>query len=162
MLTPQLETVQHAIRSRYAPGFAWVLNEASPWTPLRKPLAQATVALASTCGLYRLDTQLPFDAWNGWGDPSFREIHIDTPPERLRIAHTHYEQRHVSEDPNVALPIDPLQRLAAEGVIGHLHPWAYSFTGFLPEPGQLLAETAPSVAERLRAAEVDAAVLTPC
>lgn len=162
MLTPQLERAQQAIRSRHAPGFTWVFNETSPWTPLRKPLAQATVALASTCGLYRADTQLPFSAWNDWGDPSFREIHVDTPPERLRIAHTHYEHTHVAADPDVALPIGHLHRLADEGVIGQLHPWAYSFTGFLPEAGQLLAETAPLVAERLRTEGVEAALLTPC
>lgn len=162
MLTPQLERAQQAIRGRHAPGFTWILNETGPWTPLRKPLAQTTVALASTCGLYRADTQLPFGAWNDWGDPSFREIHTDTPTERLRIAHTHYEHTHVAADPGVALPIEHLHRLAAEGIIGQLHPWAYSFMGFLPEAGQLLAETAPLVAERLRTEGVEAALLTPC
>lgn len=162
MLTPQLENAQQTIRNRHAPGFTWVLNETSPWTPLRKPLSQATVALTTTCGLYRVDTQLPFNAWNDWGDPSFREIHIDTPPERLRIAHSHFEHRYLAADLNVALPIEHLHRLADEGIIARLHPWAYSFMGFLPDAGQLLAETAPTVAERLRTEGVDAAILTPC
>jgi hypothetical protein len=52
--------------------------------------------------------------------------------------------------------------LAQQGIIGRLHPWTYSFMGYLPEPRQLIAETAPEVARRLQAEGVDAALLTPC
>jgi hypothetical protein len=120
------------------------------------------VALVSTCGLYRLDVQLPFDAWNDLGDPSYREIHVDTPRQRLRIAHSHYDHTQLSEDLNVALPLDHFTRLVEESVVGRLYPWLYSFMGYLPQPDQLLAETAPAVARRFKSDGVDAVFLTPC
>ncbi len=162
MLTSKLEAVQARIRERWYPGFTWMLNSETPWTPLARSLGEATIALVSTCGMYRQDTQTPFDAWNDLGDPGFREIHVDTPADRLVIAHTHYNHQYVAADGSVALPIAHFNQLVAEGVVGRLHPWAYSFMGYLPEPRQLVAETAPQVARRLRAERVDAAFLTPC
>jgi D-proline reductase (dithiol) PrdB len=162
MLTSKLEAAQKALQRWHDPHFAWVINTAAPWTPLASSLSQSTVALVTTCGLYRLDTQLPFNAWHDLGDPSFRELHIDTPPDRLRIAHFHYDHAQIAADLNVALPITHFRQLTAEGVIGRLYPWTYSFMGYLPEPRQLIAENAPTVARRLRLDGVDAAFLTPC
>jgi D-proline reductase (dithiol) PrdB len=162
MLTSKLEAAQKRIQRSNDPNFAWVLHGAGPWSPMTVPLAHSTVALVSTCGLYRVDTQAPFDAWNDLGDPSFREIHVDTPRDRLRIAHSHYDHTQLAADLNVALPLDHLRRLTEEGVVGRLYPWMYSFMGYLPEPRQLVAETAPVVARRLVADSVDAVLLTPC
>ncbi len=162
MLTSKLESAQKSIQRRYDPHFAWVLNETAPWAALAKPLAQSTVALLSTCGLYRLDTQLPFDAWHDLGDPSFREIHVDTPVDRLRIAHSHYDNARVAPDIHVALPIAHFRQLVSEGAVGRLHPWLYSFMGYLPQTRQMTAEHAPMVARRLKDEGVDAAFLTPC
>ncbi len=162
MVTAKLEAVPTQIRARWYPGFAWVQNDAAPWTPLARPLAESTVALVSTCGLYRADVHVPFDAHNDLGDPSFREIHVDTPPDRLWIAHAHYDHQHVAQDSNVALPIAHFQQLAATGVIGQLYPWTYSFMGYLPETKQLTNKTAPKMAHRLAADGVHAAFLTPC
>lgn len=162
MLTSKLEAAQLSIQRRWDPHFRWVINDAVPWTPLAKPLSESTLALVSSCGLYRADAHVPFDAWNDLGDPSFREIHIDTPRDRLRIAHTHYNHQYLAADLNVALPIDHFRRLVEAGTIGRLAAWAYSFMGYLPEPRQLLAESAPAVARRMHADGVDAAFLTPC
>ncbi|MGQ9839449.1 MAG: glycine/sarcosine/betaine reductase selenoprotein B family protein [Anaerolineae bacterium] len=162
MLSSKLQAAQERFRQRIYPHFAWVINETAPWTPVTKPLAQSCIALLSTCGLYRADTQLPFDAWNVLGDPSFREIHVDTPADRLCIAHTHYDHKPVAADVEVSLPIKHFRHLAEAGVIGRLHPWAYSFMGYLPEPRQLITETAPQVARRLLNEGVDAAFLTSC
>lgn len=162
MLTSKLESAQKGIQRRYDPNFAWIINDSAPWAPIIKSLAQSTVALVSTCGLYRLDTQLPFDAWNDLGDPSYREIHVDTPRQRLRIAHSHYDHTQVSGDLNVALPLDHFMRLVEEGAVGRLYPWMYSFMGYQTQPGQLLADTAPTVARRFKSDGVDAVFLTPC
>ncbi len=162
MLTAKLEAAQTRIRERWYPHFAWLINQDTPWTPMTRPLTEVTVALVSTCGLYCLDSQLPFDAWNDAGDPSFREIHIDTPADRLRIAHTHYDHQQVAADPNVALPITHFRQLVAEGFVGRLHAWTYSFMGYLPESFQLVRKTAPEVARRLVREGVHAVFLTPC
>lgn len=162
MLTSKLEAAQARIRERSYPHFAWLINKEIPWTALTRPLHDATVALVSTCGLFCLDSQLPFDAWNDAGDPSFREIHLDTPVDRLAIAHSHYDHEQVAADLNVALPVARFRLLVEEGVIGRLYPWAYSFMGYLPEAFQLIHKTAPEVARRLAANGVHAALLTPC
>ena len=162
MLTPKLEASQARIRERWYPHFAWAINETTPWTPPRVPVAEATVALISTCGLYSSETQLPFDAWNDAGDPSFREIHLDTPVDRLRISHSHYDHSQVAADISVAWPYSHFQELVEQRVVGALHPWSYQFMGYLPEPFQLIHKTAPRVAQRLVASGVTAAFLTPC
>jgi D-proline reductase (dithiol) PrdB len=162
MLSTKLQAAQARIRTQWYPHFTWQLHDSAPWSPLSRPLRGATVALLSTCGLYRYDQQLPFAAWNPLGDPAFREIHIDTPVDRLHIAHTHYEREHAETDINVVLPILHFQQLAAQGIIGRLYPWTYSFMGYLPEPAALIADTAPQVARRLAADGVHAAFLTPC
>ncbi len=162
MLTSKLEALQARIRERRYPHFSWLINRETPWTAPSRPLNESTVALISTCGLYCLDTQLPFDAWNDTGDPSFREIHIDTPVDRLRIAHSHYDHQQVAADINVALPVAHFRQLVGEHVLGRLHPWAYSFMGYLPEAFQLINKIAPQAAKRLAADGVHAAFLTPC
>ena len=162
MLTSKLQAAQTRIRERWYPHFAWQINQDTPWTAATRPLHQSTIALVSTCGLYCQDTQLPFDAWNDAGDPSFREIHLDTPVDRLAVAHSHYDHDQVMADLNVVLPVVRFRRLIEEGVVGRLHPWAYSFMGYLPESFQLVNKTAPQVARRLAAGGVHAAFLTPC
>lgn len=162
MLTSKLEAAQKRIQRSNDPNFAWVIHDASPWSLPKRPLEESTLALISTCGLYRQDTQAPFDAWNDLGDPSFREIHVDTPRDRLRIAHSHYDHTQLAADLNVALPVDCLVRLVEQGALGRLYPWMYSFMGYLPQTHQLVSETAPAVARRLAADGVDAVFLTPC
>ena len=162
MLTSKLEAAQQNIRKHWSPHFTWGVHAVAPWAQLAKPLAEATVALVTTCGVYRTDTDVPFAAWHDLGDATFRVLHVDTPPDRLHIAHAHYDHEHIAADLNVALPVDRFDRLVAEGAVGRLYPWLYSFMGFLPEPHQLIAEMAPQVARRLRTDGVDAAFLTPC
>ncbi len=162
MLTSKLEAAQTRLRERSYPHFAWLINKEIPWTAPTRPLRESSVALLSTCGLYCLDSQVPFDAWNDAGDPSFREIHIDTPVDRLAISHSHYDHEQVRSDLNVALPLARFRQLVEEGVVGTLHPWAYSFMGYLPEAFQLIRKTAPQVAKRLAGSGVHAAFLTPC
>ena len=108
MLTAKLEAFQERIRERWYPHFTWLVNTEIPWTALPRPLSDSTVALVSTCGLYCLDSQLPFDAWNDAGDPSFREIHADTPADRLRISHSHYEHAQVGCGPERSTAHSPL------------------------------------------------------
>jgi hypothetical protein len=90
VLTSGLEAAQLCTRDRWHPHFARVINHETPWAPPRAALSEATVTLVSACGLHSAETQLPFDVWNDAGDPSFREIHLDTPADRLRISHSRY------------------------------------------------------------------------
>jgi D-proline reductase (dithiol) PrdB len=55
-------------------------------TPLRRPLAECTVAVITTAGL-SLPDQLPFDTTNKMGDSSFREFPGDISPQQLEMNH---------------------------------------------------------------------------
>jgi D-proline reductase (dithiol) PrdB len=160
--TESLQRTYNATREKWDPNFEWVVNESAPWAPLRQPLAKTALALVSTCGVYRQEMDCPFDAANYYGDPSFKEIPIDTLTSALDFVHTHYNHEHVSQDPNVAFPLDRLRGMETEGLIGRFVNPAISFTGFLPEPRQLIIETAPTAAQRLLAAGTQAALLVPC
>jgi NAD(P)-dependent dehydrogenase (short-subunit alcohol dehydrogenase family) len=51
--------------------------------------------------------------------------------------------------------------LAGEGVIGRPAPTHYSVMGYILEPKELVENTAPAIADRMRAERIDAAVLAP-
>lgn len=133
-----------------------------PWTPLRKPLPECTVAVVTTAGVHLKDDQ-PFDMQDKEGDPSYRVIPHGTPRDRLCITHDYYDHRDADKDLNIVLPLDRLQELAVEGVIGRSAPFHYSFMGHIDgrHVSHLLTVTAPEVAQRLQAEQVDAVLLTP-
>lgn len=160
--TEALQRTHNNVREKWDPHFEWVVNESAPWTPFRQPLTQTTLALVGTCGAYRRGVDRPFDAANYYGDPSFKEIPCATPPKALDFAHTHYDRAHVTQDANVGFPLSHLRALEAEGLIGRFVDPAISFSGFLPQPRQLMRETAPAAAKRLLAVGAQAALLVPC
>jgi D-proline reductase (dithiol) PrdB len=147
---------------------AWAGRQESgtvPFTPLRKPLSECTVALLTSAGVARNDDR-PFDQegerrnpW--WGDPSFRLIPLGTTENQIRIYHLHINPRFGEADLDVVLPMRRLTELAAEGVVGRPAATHYSTMGYILDPKVLVEETAPAIAERMRAEGVDAAALVP-
>jgi D-proline reductase (dithiol) PrdB len=133
-----------------------------PCTPLRVPLAQARVALVTTAGL-RTPEQSDFDFSNKKGDSTFREIPNDIAVTTLVESHRSYSFDHsgIQADANLAFPLDRMRELLARGVIGELNHRHFSFMGSIVGPHNLMTETAPQVAEMLRADGVDVALLTP-
>jgi len=136
-----------------------------PFTPLTKPLSDCTVALVSTAGIARNDDR-PFDQaherrdpW--WGDPSYRVILLGTTESDARIYHLHIDPRFGQADLDVVLPMRRLTELAHEGVVQRAAPRHYSIMGYILESHVLVNETAPAIAERMRADNVDAAALVP-
>ena len=133
-----------------------------PWVPLAKPLSACTVALVTTAGVHRHGDE-PFDMADQDGDASYRIIPRHTPRDRLRITHDYYDHRDADMDVNIVLPLERLQELADDHLIGDVAPCHYSFMGHIDgrHVPRLLTETAPEVARRLRREGVDAVVLTP-
>jgi len=160
--TEALQRTYNKVRESWDPHFEWVVNDTTSWTPLNQPLNQIALALVGTCGAYRREIDCPFDATNYYGDPSFKEIPRNTAPSDLSFAHTHYDRAHVGQDPNVGFPLTYLSDLQAEGIIGRFVDPAISFSGYLPQPQQLVRETAPAAAKRLVDAGAQAALLVPC
>jgi D-proline reductase (dithiol) PrdB len=159
--TEALQRSYNLIREKWDPHFEWVVNDSAPWTPLPRTLAQTALALVSTCGAYRRGVDCPFDATNYYGDPSFKEIPGDTPPAALDFAHAHYDRTHVTQDANIGFPLTHLRALEAEGSLRRFVDPAISFSGYLPQPRQLLKETAPAAARRLLEVDAQAALLVP-
>ena len=136
-----------------------------PFTPLARPLRECTIALVSTAGIARTDDQ-PFDQererrdpW--WGDPSFRVIPLGTTEQDVRLYHMHIDPRFGQADLDVVLPMRRLMELSREGIVGRPAPRHYSLMGYILEPTVLVEETAPAIAEQLRADQVDAVALVP-
>jgi hypothetical protein len=136
-----------------------------PWTPLPRPLSEATVALVSTAGLSML-ADPPFDAegerqnpW--WGDPSYRVIPRTATEADIVASHLHIETAYLRQDLDVVLPLRRLAEAEAEGRIGRVAPSHYSFMGYLLDPTEFLERSMPAMIERMRAEEVDAAVFVP-
>jgi len=136
-----------------------------PFSPLAKPLRECTVALISTAGVARNDDR-PFDQdserrdpW--WGDPSFRVIPLGTTEKDVKLYHMHIDPRFGEADLDVVLPMRRLTELAHEGLVGRPAPTHYSMMGYILEPAELVERTAPAIAERIRAEQVDVAALFP-
>jgi D-proline reductase (dithiol) PrdB len=147
---------------------AWAGREVPgtiPFTPLSKPLSECTVALVSTAAIARNDDR-PFDQererrdpW--WGDPSFRVIPLGTTEGDVRLYHLHIDPRFGEADLDVVLPMRRLAELAHARVIGRAAPRHYSIMGYILEPATLVDETAPAIADHMRADGVDVVALVP-
>ena len=132
--------------------------EACPYTPLRVPLNECSVALITTAGFF-LDGQAPF----GNGDCSYREIPNSIQTQALINGHKSaaYDERGLETDPNLAFPLDRFRELETEGKIGSLNHRHFSFMGSITKPKPLIEKTAPEVGKMLKADDVDVAFLTP-
>ena len=140
--------------------FLWSPNKNAAWTALRKPLSECRVALVTTGGVH-LKTQQAFDVASDWGDWSFREIPSAVNPGELLISDVHYDHSGPDMDINCLLPLSHLIRFADEGFIGSVAETHYGFMGFVMDPKGLVAESAPEVAHRLLADNVDVVFMTP-
>lgn len=129
---------------------------------LEKPLNAARVALVTTAGLHAPE-QAGFDSSLKGGDASFREIPNAVTTSTLIEGHKSdaFDHSGVEADRNLAFPLDRFRELVARGAIGSLNHRHFSFMGSILKPKRLIEETAPQVAERLRADGVDVAFLTP-
>ena len=142
-------------------------EDAEVWTPFPKRLAESTVALLTSAGLYVEASQEPFDmdgerADPGWGDPSWRAIPRDTSQGALGMAHLHVNNADTLADHEVSLPLHTLDALVVEGVVGESARTHYSVMGYQRsglEDWQ--SKTSAEIVERLRDEQVDAVLLAP-
>jgi D-proline reductase (dithiol) PrdB len=146
----------------------WISREPAveiPWTPLRRPLQRAKVALVTSAGIALRD-QEAFDQqgerdnpW--WGDPGYRVIPATTDTDQIRCYHLHINTDHPESDLDCALPLRRLRELADSGEIGEPAASHYSFMGYLTDAREFLQTSVPAIIETLRAEEVDVAIFVP-
>ena len=139
-------------------------GEPDVWSEFDVRLADASIALLTSAGLYLADTQPPFDldrqrAEPTWGDPSHRVIPRD--PGSLAMAHLHVNDTDVRADPNVALPLDVLAEFVLQGVVGSSSPQHVSVMGYQGDLAGWRTQTAPSIVELLVGQRTNGVVLAP-
>ena len=136
-----------------------------PWTPLSKPLKEATIALVTSAGI-SLKSDRPFNMERekqepSWGDPSYRELPKGTTEKDIQIHHLHINPKPILQDINVILPLTRMAEFEKEGIVGRLAPTAYSFYGFQLESKEFLSQAIEPISKRMRQEGVDAVFLTP-
>ena len=119
-------------------------------------LSDASVAIVTTAGLHTAD-----DASFGLLDPAFRVL-----PHRatdLRMSHNsqNFDRSGVMIDRNVVYPVDRLDELAADGVVGRVAPAHLSFMGAQQDLSTILLDTGPKAAAFLLEQGTDVVLLTP-
>ena len=131
--------------------------EKTAFTLLRKPLSDARVAIVTSAALHRADQ----DRF-GQTETGFRAL--DRSDRELVMGHwsPNFDQTGFHRDLNVVYPIDRLEELAADGVIGDVAPRHFAFAGNQPDTvSEIRLDTGPACAAELLADEVDVVLLTP-
>jgi len=119
-------------------------------------LAEARVALLSTAGLHRRGDR-PFAV----GESGYRLIAGETTAKDLVMSHisTNFDRTGFQQDFNMVLPLDRLNELAAEGIIGSVAAYHYSFMG-ATDPTRMEGE-ARRLSKLLKKDRVNAVLLVP-
>ena len=147
------------VNERY-PGSMITKPDLVPLARLGQPLAHSRLSFVSTAGVQSTGT-LPFDVVHPVGDYSFRRIPSTAKPADLEIHQLKYPTAGANRDLNVIFPIERLQDLAAEGVIGGLTPDFFSFIGYNMDPERLERTLAEEIAAAVVADGAEAALLAP-
>ena len=127
------------------------------FTRLAKPLSDCRVAIVTSAALRR-----PHDPPFTQGDTSYRAL--DRGDRNLILGHwsPNFDHTGFRIDLNVVYPIDRLEELAVDGIIGDVAPRHFAFAGNQPDTvSELRLDTGPACAVELLADAVDVVLLTP-
>ena len=144
-------------------------EDAPVWTPFEKRLAESRIALLTSAGLYLKRSQPAFDlererAHPEWGDPGWRAIPASAASADIGVAHLHINDEDLLEDPEIALPMRLLARLAstAEGLVGGTVAEHVSVMGYQDRTlRDWQSQTAPEVVAHLQGQGADGLILAP-
>ena len=120
------------------------------------PLRERRVAIVTTSGVHARGDR-PFAV----GATDYRVISGDTPAGELLMSHVsvNFDRSGFQEDFNVVFPLDRLRELVADGEVGSISDFHYSFMGAAPI--RALEPKARELAALLKKDRVDAVLLTP-
>jgi D-proline reductase (dithiol) PrdB len=126
-------------------------------TPLRKPIAESTIGLYASCGLYRLGDPPPART----NDFNYRLIDRDIPVTELGMGHLSGVRVWGEQDLNVVYPRDRMIELEAEGVFKRLAPQAVSLVGSISKYTELVETVVPKILAEYERQGVDLVMLMP-
>jgi D-proline reductase (dithiol) PrdB len=72
-----------------------------------------------------------------------------------------FDHTGIAKDPNLALPLQRLNELLEQGLIGSINHRHASFMGSITAPGRMMRDTAPEIARGLLEDGVDRVLLVP-
>ena len=129
--------------------------QSQPWATGPR-LSNRRVAIISTAGLHRRDDR-PFESITG----DYRVIPGDIEAKDLVMTHisTNFDRTGFQQDWNIVFPLDRLRELAAQGIVGSVADYHYSFMG-AADPAAM-SPSALNLADLLKGDRVDAAFLVP-
>lgn len=127
-----------------------------PWTT-PKPLAESRVAIVTTAALHVVG-----DDGFANDDTSFRVILRERRDLALGHWSPNFDRAGFAADLDVVYPIDRLEELAADGVIGSVAPRHLAFAGNQEDTlTSIRLDSGPRAAALLRDDAVDVVLLTP-
>ncbi|MEW6730881.1 MAG: glycine/sarcosine/betaine reductase selenoprotein B family protein [Acidobacteriota bacterium] len=129
-----------------------------PFTPFERPLNKAIVAMVSSTGVH-MKSQEPFDINDEQGDRSFRVIPANVELSDLMITNSHYNHSDVDSDLNCIFPIETLQGLIKEGLIGGIAEKSIGLMGYSMQMKRIQEDTAPKIATELERSRADAVLM---
>lgn len=147
------------INERY-PGSMITKADFLPLARLSKPISRTRLTFVSSAGIQRKGT-MPFDVVHPVGDFSFRRVPSAARVSDLEIHQIKYPTTGAVKDLNVIFPIERLQELTADGVIGELSPNFFSFIGYQMDPERFERTLAEDIADAVVADGAEAALLCP-
>ncbi len=129
--------------------------DTAPWVD-GPPLSERRVAIVTTAGL-----GLRGDDGFGLGAADYRVIPAETDSGDILMSHisVNFDRTGFQDDVNVVFPIDRLREMAADGEIGSVAEFHYSFMG-ATDPAQLEG-SARALAGMMREDKVNAVLLSP-
>lgn len=134
------------------------LNDATPWTPLAKPLSEATLAVVTTAGLH-LRSDRPFIRY----DRTFRVIPSDAAEADILQSQSSigFDRSLRMRDLNVVFPLDRLRELRDQQFIGSLADDFFSMVGAQDNSEGAAENVGTALAPRLKEQGVDVVLITP-
>ncbi len=147
------------VNERY-PGSMIDKTDFVPLARLTKPLSECRLAFVSTAGVQPRGSG-PFDTVHPVGDYTFRRVPSASRVEDLEIHQLKYPTAGATRDLNVIFPIERLQELATEGVIGGLTEHFFSFIGYNMDPERLERTLAEDLATAVSEEGADIALAAP-
>ncbi|MBA3240991.1 MAG: hypothetical protein H0T60_07160 [Acidobacteria bacterium] len=147
------------INERY-PGAMITKDNLIPLARLKRPVSKSRLTFISSAGVQPKGT-MPFDVVHPVGDFSFRRVPSDSTPADLEIHQIKYPTNGAARDLNVIFPIERLQELAADGLVGGLTPNFFSFIGYNMDADGFERTLAEEIADAVVADGAEAALLCP-
>ena len=143
--------------------YPWKNCKPDLYNQLQKPLAECSVAIVSSAGLYDVHSQETFDSTILGGDFSYRIIPSDINMDSLREGHrsNSFDHEGIRENPSTGLPIPQLNALVKEGYIGKINYRHFSIMGSIIAPTRFIKNTIPDIVKCLKEDQVDIVLLVP-